>query len=72
MLQPQATAYDSRGSSYRSDEMVLIVNPISGDSELQRGYDEYVGDAGGPGYNEESTAAYSFIQMQPRNEVPYK
>jgi len=52
--------------------MVLIINPISGDSELQRGYDEYVGDAGGPGYNEDSTAAYSFMQMQPRNEVPYK
>ena len=50
--------------------MVLILNPVSGESDLQRLYDGYM-ESSGPGYAEDSTNV-SYMQMQPRNEIPYK
>lgn len=49
--------------------MILILNPVSGDSDMQRLYDGY-SESAGPTFLEESTDA-SFLHMQPRSEVPY-
>lgn len=69
---PGVRSYDSQGSEYKSSDMVLVLNPVSGDSDLQDMYDQYMGEGSEGPYQEESTASVSYMQMQPRSEIPYK
>jgi hypothetical protein len=63
---------DGSREEFKSDENVIIMNPMSQESDLQRLYDMYTEGEGPGGYQDDSTLMSSYMAMQPRYDFAYK